>query len=49
MAREDPHARQDISRLDSLLAYMWRSINRARGHTQSPEEIFLEVTLSARP
>ncbi|KAI9924489.1 hypothetical protein ASPWEDRAFT_268474 [Aspergillus wentii DTO 134E9] len=38
-----------ISRLDALLAHTWAAISRARGLIDSSEEVFLNVTLSARP
>lgn len=47
-ARGDPDGRPDISRLDALLAHIWRIINQARDHTQSPEEVYLNLTLGAR-
>lgn len=46
--RESPGCRPDISRLDALLAHIWSAINRARGHSQSAHDVFLNVTLSAR-
>ncbi|QKX61538.1 uncharacterized protein TRUGW13939_08690 [Talaromyces rugulosus] len=45
-ARAD--GRPDISRLDALLAHMWAVINRARGHGDSTEDVFLNITLGAR-
>ncbi|KNG84016.1 transferase family protein [Aspergillus nomiae NRRL 13137] len=38
-----------ISRLDALLARIWTLITQARGHTHSPEQVYLNLTLSARP
>ena len=46
-ARIDSH-RADISRLDALLAHIWALINRARGHEDSTEDVFLNFTLGAR-
>lgn len=46
--RESPGCRPDISRLDALLAHIWSAINRARGYSHSDENVFLNVTLSAR-
>ncbi|KAL4788258.1 transferase family protein [Aspergillus varians] len=39
----------DVSRLDALLAHVWGMINRARGHSHSSEDVFLNLTLGARP
>lgn len=47
-ARESPACRPDISRLDALLAHIWSSINRARGYSDFYDDVFLNVTLSAR-
>ncbi|KAH8660707.1 transferase family-domain-containing protein [Tricladium varicosporioides] len=41
-------SRPDISRLDALLAHVWALINRAKGHAQSEEDVFLNITLGAR-
>lgn len=38
----------DISRLDALLAHVWAMINRARGHSHSSDDVFLNFTLGAR-
>lgn len=46
--RESPGCRPDISRLDALLAHIWSAINRARGFSHSDDNVFLNVTLSAR-
>ncbi|KFZ11547.1 hypothetical protein V501_04719 [Pseudogymnoascus sp. VKM F-4519 (FW-2642)] len=43
-----PSCRPDISRLDALLAHIWSAINRARGYSDSTDDVFLNVTLSAR-
>lgn len=40
--------RSDTSRLDGLLAHIWALINRARGHGNSTEDVFLNFTLGAR-
>ncbi|ODM19598.1 hypothetical protein SI65_04583 [Aspergillus cristatus] len=45
-ARAD--GRPDISQLDALLAHIWAAINRARGHGDSTDEVFLNFTLGAR-
>ncbi|KAL2011465.1 hypothetical protein VTN00DRAFT_4183 [Thermoascus crustaceus] len=45
----DPRGRPDISRLDVLLAHIWAAINRARRHLQSADDVFLNITLGARP
>lgn len=45
-ARAD--GRPDVSRLDALLAHIWAAINRARGHGDSTDEVFLNFTLGAR-
>lgn len=37
-----------ISRLDALLAHMWVLINRARGHHDTQEDVYLDVTLGLR-
>ncbi|KAK2733088.1 hypothetical protein FQN55_003758 [Onygenales sp. PD_40] len=42
-------SRPDISRLDALLAHIWILINRARGHASSTEDVYLNITLGARP
>ncbi|KAI2794047.1 hypothetical protein POX_a00637 [Penicillium oxalicum] len=39
---------QNISRLDALLAHIWALVNKARGHGQSSDEVFLNFTLGAR-
>ncbi|KFY47440.1 hypothetical protein V496_10675 [Pseudogymnoascus sp. VKM F-4515 (FW-2607)] len=46
--RELPGCRPDISRLDALLEHIWSAINRARGYSHSADDVFLNVTLSAR-
>ncbi|KFY21903.1 hypothetical protein V493_07020 [Pseudogymnoascus sp. VKM F-4281 (FW-2241)] len=46
--RELSDCRPDISRLDALLAHLWSAINRARGFSNSADDVFLNVTLSAR-
>ncbi|KFZ17527.1 hypothetical protein V501_01679 [Pseudogymnoascus sp. VKM F-4519 (FW-2642)] len=48
IARESPGCRPNVSRLDALLAHIWSSINRARNHSDSACDVFLNVTLSAR-
>ncbi|KAI1504022.1 transferase family protein [Biscogniauxia marginata] len=48
-ARAALNSRGDISRLDSLLAHLFRTVNQARGHsTRTAEEVYLNVTLDAR-
>ncbi|KAF3480963.1 uncharacterized protein GIQ15_06310 [Arthroderma uncinatum] len=47
-AREFQPGRPDISRLDSLLAHLWSLINRARGHSQSDEAVYLNISFGAR-
>lgn len=37
-----------ISRLDALLAHMWSLINRARGHHDTQDQVFLDITLGLR-
>lgn len=37
-----------ISRLDALLAHMWILINRARGHHDTQEQVYLDITLGLR-
>ncbi|KAL4870568.1 hypothetical protein BDV12DRAFT_165830 [Aspergillus spectabilis] len=39
----------EISRLDALLAHVWAMINRARGYSHSSEDVYLNLTLGARP
>jgi hypothetical protein len=39
---------QKISRLDSLLSHIWMLINRARGHVNSENEVYLDLTLGLR-
>ncbi|KAL4926879.1 transferase family protein [Aspergillus undulatus] len=39
----------NISRLDALLAHVWAMINRSRGHNHSSDDVFLNLTLGARP
>ncbi|KFY07946.1 hypothetical protein V492_06670 [Pseudogymnoascus sp. VKM F-4246] len=46
--REESGCRPDISLLDALLAHIWSAINSARGYSDSNDEVFLNVTLSAR-
>lgn len=48
MALDDPQTRRDISRLDVLLAHVWTAINRARGHSETSTEVFLDMSLGAR-
>jgi hypothetical protein len=45
-ARAD--GRPDTSRLDALIAHIWALINRSRGHGDSTEDVFLNLTLGAR-
>lgn len=45
-ARTD--GRPDVSRLDVLLAHIWAAVNRARGHDDSSDKVFLNFTLGAR-
>ncbi|KAJ5550389.1 hypothetical protein N7461_005087 [Penicillium sp. DV-2018c] len=47
-ALESPGCRRDISRLDALLAQMWTVITRARGLTDSPDPVYLNLSLGAR-
>lgn len=42
------NGRADISRLDALLGHIWAAINRARGHSESLDDVFLNFTLGAR-
>jgi hypothetical protein len=37
-----------ISRLDALLAHVWVLINRARGHHDTRDQVYLDVTLGLR-
>lgn len=41
-------SRADISRLDALLAHMWKSITRARGYEDSSRPVYLDLSLGAR-
>ncbi|KAI5921990.1 transferase family protein [Camillea tinctor] len=50
-ARAATHARSDISRLDALLAHLFRAVNQARSRISKggeEEEVYLNVTLDAR-
>lgn len=47
-AQAEPNGRSDISRLDALLAHIWGLVNRARGHSESTGDVYLNVTLGAR-
>lgn len=47
-ARSALKGRPDLSRLDALLAFIWALINRARLHSNSSDEVFLNMTLGAR-
>lgn len=42
------HGNLPTSRLDALLAHMWILINRARGHHETQEQVYLDVTLGLR-
>jgi hypothetical protein len=48
LALADPGSRADISRLDALLAHLWKSITRARGFADSSRPVYLDLTLGAR-
>ncbi|KAG9525781.1 hypothetical protein KCV07_g1154, partial [Aureobasidium melanogenum] len=39
---------QRISRLDSLLSHIWMLINRARGHLNRENNVYLDITLGLR-
>ncbi|KAE8149520.1 transferase family protein [Aspergillus avenaceus] len=45
-AQKEGHA--TISKLDVLLAHLWSTINRARGHTHTPSNVVLNYTMGAR-
>ncbi|KAI1640734.1 transferase family protein [Biscogniauxia mediterranea] len=50
-ARAAANARSDISRLDALLAHLFRTVNQARSRISKgsvTEEVYLNVTLDAR-
>jgi hypothetical protein len=47
-ALAEGEARRDISRLDALLAHLWISINRARNLTNSPDTVFIDLSIGAR-
>jgi hypothetical protein len=48
LALADTGSRDDISRLDALLAHLWTSINRARGFANSSKPVYLNLSLGAR-
>ncbi|KAI0888391.1 transferase family protein [Annulohypoxylon maeteangense] len=39
---------QRISRLDSVLAHLWILINRARRHENTPDDVYMNITLGVR-
>ncbi|RHZ48067.1 hypothetical protein CDV55_101368 [Aspergillus turcosus] len=47
-ALAEGEGRQDISRLDALLAHLWISINRARNLANCPGSVFMDLSIGAR-
>lgn len=48
-AQADANSRTDISRLDALLAHLWKSITKAREYAASQSPVYLNLSLGARP
>ncbi|KAI1176101.1 transferase [Nemania sp. FL0916] len=46
--KTSPTQGQIISRQDALLAHIWILINRARGHQEATEPVYLDITLGLR-
>lgn len=47
-ARSEKGARQDISRLDALLAFIWQGVNCARRNVECSGDVYLDITIGAR-